>query len=417
LTGLAGKTFEITIEKLIYGGHGLGRHQGKVVFVPFVVPGDRLLVRTIEGKKTFIRAETVKLLDPGPDREQPRCPHFGRCGGCQWQNLEYSRQVETKRKILEELLHHKLPETRDQLIPMSASPKPYEYRSRARLQLRGQGSGARIGFYRYLSHEVEDVEMCPLFTPMLNQALASVRSALCRGKIAPGVLQMAIACSEEEARWEMAAVDAQLDEGASSLADLAEAAPIPLDLHRRIGDFAYAVSPAAFFQANDSMVSELTGSLQELAMDAGRSAVLDLYSGVGLFALPLARHYRRVVAVESSPLAARLCVMNAASAGILNLETHCSDVAAWMRGSGSPAKAGFDLIVLDPPRAGAGPEVMSRIQEWAPEAIIYVSCDPQTLCRDLSAIRPGTYQIDRIQGLDLFPQSYHFETIVRLKRR
>ena len=157
--------FEIKIDKLVYGGSGLGRHEGKVVFVPFTAPGDRVRVRLAEQKRNFARASVVELLEPGPGRQDPPCPHFGVCGGCQWQHLEYAQQLEFKRRILEETLHHHLPETRTLEIRMTASPQPLGYRTRARIQMAGAGPGARAGFFRLQSHRIEDVKSCPGASP------------------------------------------------------------------------------------------------------------------------------------------------------------------------------------------------------------------------------------------------------------
>ncbi len=393
---------------MIYGGNGLGRHGGKVVFVPFSVPGDRLLVRVVEEKKTFARAEILKLLEPGSGRVQPGCQYFGKCGGCQWQQLEYARQVDAKRQILEELFHHRFPQTRDMLIGMKACTRDYGYRSRARLQVKGCGSSAKIGFFRYQSHEVEDIYLCPLLRPTLNGALNSVRESR-QSSIAPlDPCQIEIACAEDAGIWEAATITGE-EKG------WMQGQPLPV-LQRRIGDYAYKVSPAAFFQANDFMLAELIGTVMEQADTSSNHSALDLFCGVGLFTLPLGRRFDRVLGVDSSPVACDLAIRNAAAARFQNIAIRCQTVTEWLRSFGTGSTAAFDLIVLDPPRTGAGSAVMDKIRECAPEAVTYVSCDPQTLVRDLSSITPGKYRIEYIQGLDLFPQTYHFETVVRLRR-
>jgi 23S rRNA (uracil1939-C5)-methyltransferase len=384
------REFEITIDRLVYSGAGLGRRDRKVVFVPFSVPGDYLLVRQVEEKKQFARAEIIRVLKPGPGRISPVCPHFMKCGGCHWQQLEYLRQVEVKRQILEETFHHRFPQTRDLPIAMEACSQPFGYRSRARIQLRDAGAGPVIGFYRCGSHTVEDVESCPLLRPSLNKALSAVRQH--RGDTGVGKQEMDIACSEEE------------DFG------IAESVEI---LHKRIGEFRYSFTAPVFFQANDFIISELVSLVRRLSENAGCNTAIDLFAGVGLFTLPLALQFKKIFAVESSQAACRLCSMNLSEAKLHNAQVLCSDVLQWMKSAGSPA--GPDLVVLDPPRAGAGIEVMEQIREWAPKTIIYVSCDPQTLCRDIAQIS-ASYKIDWIEGLDMFPQTYHFETVVRLSR-
>lgn len=409
------RTFEIRIEKLIYGGYGLGRRRGKVVFVPFSAPGDRLLVKTVEEKKTFTRAAIVKLLEPGPGRVEPPCQYFGSCGGCQWQHLEYAQQVDAKRKILEEIFHHRFPGTKDLLIGMKACTRDYGYRSRARLQARGSGLARKVGFFRFQSHEVQDIHFCPLLQPTLNTALASIRDSRQRSVAPSGPCQLEITCVEDTKSWEAARVTGDLDEDLSGQSRAVQGHDAPV-LQRRVGEYRYTVSPAAFFQANDFMLTELVASVMELAEGASNRSALDLFCGVGLFTLPLARRFEDVLGIDNSRLACDLAQTNAAAAGFQNVRISCESVAGWMPASGPGSSPEFDLVVLDPPRTGAGPEVMNRIRECAPKTIIYVSCDPQTLIRDLASIPAREYRIDYIQGLDLFPQTYHFETIVGLNR-
>ena len=404
-------TIEVTVEKVIYGGAGLARHEGKVVFLPFTAAGDRVKARIVEQKKNFLRASVVEILEPGPGRQVPPCPHFGSCGGCQWQHLEYSRQLEAKRAILEEIFHHRFPETRNLKIDMKGCPEPFGYRSRARIQMRGFGDNSKIGFFQFHAHDVEDVESCPLFLPLLNTALKSIRETRRSAASDPGVQQMELACSSEEGAW--AAANLHTAGDPTIEVETGSGGSEEILLLRRVGEFAYLVSPSTFFQANDFLLEELVETVNDLSKDRGTGAALDLFSGVGLFTLPLARHFQRVVAIEESALASRLCARNARDAGLANVEVICAEASAWM-----PAEASdrtFDLIVLDPPRAGASSKVFERLIQWRVPTILYVACDPQTLARDLALLSPRFYEIDFVRGYDLFPQTYHFETIVRLR--
>lgn len=401
-------SFEVTIEKLVHGGSGFARHEGKVVFVPFSVPGDRLLVRKAEEKKAFCRAEIVRVIEPGPGRVAPRCPYFGTCGGCQLQQIDYCRQVESKREILEEAFHHRFPETGGLPIVMKACPQPYGYRSRARIKVRGSGSEATVGFYQCGSHTIVDVERCPLFRDALNEALSFVRRSQQSREADPRPREMDLACSEEEGIWITSSPEKELTNAATGQQSRNF-------LQRKVGEFTYSVEASAFFQANDFMIHELVDLVTEFVAGTGSGSALDLYSGVGLFSLPLARLFASVEAVESSEDAVRLCRQNAASAGIENIRAVCAGVSDWIR-SQNRASRRYDLILLDPPRAGAERIVMETIREWSPAHILYVSCDPQTLVRDLSRICPAPYKIAQIVGLDMFPQTYHFETVVKLEK-
>jgi len=405
---------DLEIEKLVYGGWGFGRHEGKVVFVPFTTPGDRVEVRPRVVKKNYIRASLIRILEPGSGRQIPPCRHFGSCGGCHWQHIEYARQVDAKRQVLEEILTHRFPQTGDLLMPMRASLRSYEYRSRARFQLQELAGEMRVGFFRFHTHDVEDIEMCPLLRPTLNDGLAHIRGAVqaCPKHAWPRHIDAA--CAEEDGRW--AAAETEPLEGQGLPGEEDPAAPAKT-LVRTVGIFQYRFSPSVFFQANDFAVGDLVDRVSALARECGGSAALELFAGVGLFTLPLALTFASVTAVESSEAASRFCKENAAQAGLDNVRTHCADVLAWMGAAGSLAPPALDLVLLDPPRTGAGREIMRRIAEWSPETIIYVSCDPQTLARDLAALPIGNYQIDHLEGFDLFPQTYHFETVARLRRR
>jgi 23S rRNA (uracil1939-C5)-methyltransferase len=407
--------FEIRIEKVVFGGAGLGRHEGQVVFVPFSAPGDLLLVKPIQKKKNLIKAEIVKILEAGEGRAEPRCSHFGRCGGCHWQHLDYKCQVEAKRSILEETIRHRFPQAKSVPITMLASPRDFGYRSRARLQVRGFGPQAVVGFFHTESHIVEDIQACPLLLPLLSDAIPVVRKSLHGMPDNPGGDEIEIAASTEENRWE----SARSFSGSREKGDRDARGRREIDsglLTRTAGDFSYRFSPSSFFQANDAMLDELIAAVAGLFQNSPEEDALDLYGGVGLFALPLARKHLRVVSVEASRAAGMLCLENATNAGLNNIRTVCGDVGKWMRAVGSVAPPAYDTVVLDPPRTGAGRDVMDWLKQWAPRKIIYVSCDVQTLCRDLAWLTPGAYAIDRVQGLDLFPQTYHFETVVRLIR-
>lgn len=409
----APRSFEVIIEKLVYGGSGFGRHQGKVVFVPFSVPGDRLLVRPVEDKKTFTRAEIIRILKPGKGRVAPVCPYFANCGGCHWQQLEYSGQIEAKRRILEEIFHHRFPQTRELPITMRGCAHPFGYRSRARVQLRGAGSKASVGFFRTRSHSVQDIENCPLFRPSLNEALSSIRQFKHRIDPDSNPQEMDMACSQEEDLWAVARVGKEQSDSVPTLSGSGKRDE--LLLKRKVGEFYYSVSASVFFQANDFMVPDLVSVVRESIEGAGQDSALDLFAGVGLFSLPLARVFRKVTAVENSPAACRLCSANATAAGITNLKAVCADVVTWMKSETSSGVPKPDLIILDPPRTGAGEDVMEQILKQEPEIILYVSCDPQTLVRDLM-FSARHYRIDSVEALDMFPQTYHFETVVRLKK-
>ena len=391
---MVSEAFVVTAEKLLYGGDALARRDdGKAVFIPYAVPGDRLLVRPRAEKKNYIHAEILEILTPGEGRVAPLCPHFGKCGGCDWQQIEYPRQVEAKRRILEEIFYHRFPETRRLTITMRPCSRPFGYRSRARVRRR-VGRKVTVGFFRGGSHFVEDIENCPLFRPCLNDALRALRQTRITA-LNENIQEIDIAGSEEDRKWVIA-----------KGGDKEEL------LQRKVGDFTYNVTAGTFFQANDFMIDELVSHVMDCVPRTGSGAALDLFSGAGLFSLPLARRFSGVAAVEYSRESRRLCEMNAAAAGIENLETVRADAAEWLN---SQTASQFECVVLDPPRAGVGHGVMERVGRLASKTIIYVSCDPQTLARDIEWLDMDLWRIVSIAGFDMFPQTYHFETVAHLR--
>jgi 23S rRNA (uracil1939-C5)-methyltransferase len=404
---------ELRIDKLVYGGDGLGRLNGKVVFVPFSAPGDEVLARTIESRKGFARAEIREILRPGSSRRVAACPHFGVCGGCHWQHIGYSAQLEAKLRILEEIFHHRFPETRGLAIGMKPCPVEYGYRSRARIQVRLSPTGVRLGFYRVRSHAVEQIEACPLLRPSLNNALAALGDLSAAYLRSGSISELEIAASEENRKWIWASPgDDAMSGGAPGFAG-EKADPL---LVRKVRGVDYSVSPLTFFQANDFMVSDLVSCVTDLVKESGPRTALDLYCGVGLFSLPLAQQVDEVIAVESTPVSATLCRGNALAAGLSNVRVVRAESGEWLESIGAASAAGIDLVLLNPPRTGAGLAVMDRLTRIAAETVIYVSCDPQTLARDLQRLTGQGYRIDYLEGLDLFPQTYHFETVVRVRR-
>jgi len=409
---------EVTIEKIAYGGSGLGRCSGKVVFVPFSAPGDRLLVDVVREKKDYVRGTIAEILSPSRGRTLPPCPHYGRCGGCQLQHMDYPLQVEAKEEILREAMHRRIPSTRGFSITMEACPRPLGYRSRARTQIRRQGNRLLTGFYRPESHAVEPIEQCPLLRPQLNQALLALGSCSPDAAIGRDIRELDIAGSEEEGLWTAVSSKGEpfAGTGPSLIRDGARIGGIVLK--RKIGAFTYSVAPPAFFQANDFMTGRLVDLVLEMSQGCGnRHAALDLFSGVGLFSLPLAGEFDSVIAVENSRIASDLCSLNISEAGAKGIVPVCADVSDWLESRLSGRDSSFDLVLLDPPRTGAGVKTMKQIRALAPKTIIYVSCDPQTLVRDLSCATESGYSIERVSGLDMFPQTFHFETIVRLTLR
>jgi 23S rRNA (uracil1939-C5)-methyltransferase len=389
-----GKTLEVTIEKVVPNGFGLGFAEGLTVFVSLAAAGDRLLVRINQVKGRTAFAEIVEIRAPSADRIAPPCAYFGRCGGCDFQQLNYDAQLRAKVGILRDCLTRigKLDYPGE--IAIVGSPKPFGYRSRAQWHL--DTRRRRIGYFRRNSHDVIDVEQCPILTDELQNTLTALRSEV-----------------EWESFWaekveiEAANAGSEVSVYSSEIVEPTREIVFQLDENR------YFYDAQSFFQGNAFLIDALVRTA--LADVSGRAA-LDLYCGVGLFTLPLARRFEKVWGVEASEKAIDAARKNIENARLENAEVFAESVGEWLAETGEKLN-GIDFILLDPPRAGAERETIEGILKLRPKRVSYVSCEPSTLARDLRILCENRYEIEQITALDLFPQTHHVETVVRLKCR
>jgi 23S rRNA (uracil1939-C5)-methyltransferase len=438
----------VTIEKLIYGGEGLAHHEGSTVFVPFVLPGEQVDAAPIEEKKKFVRARLNKALAPSPDRVPPPCPHFGTCGGCNYQHMPYESQLKYKTEILRETLRRIGRIDWPGEITAHGSPA-WGYRNRAQWKVRplkntlpdqsdaghktSESSSAadktklEIGYFRSNSTVLCTVEDCAILSPLLLKALLSLREALAAGVFPRTLREVEAFADAGDSKLLLTATFAGFPSRAAELAEkirglLPEMGSLlffdptrermelfgPGFLEYEAGGLKYRIGHFSFFQVNRFLIDDLTREVCERE-ESGRLA-LDLFAGVGLFSIPLARRFERVVAVESNPAATRDLEANVRAGG--SIEVRTADVERFLeRHREKP-----DLITLDPPRAGLEPGIIKRIARIAPARITYVSCEPPTLARDLVGLREGGYSISEVHLFDLFPQTFHMETVVRLRR-
>ncbi len=435
---LSGK-IDVTIEKLVYGGEGLAHHEGSTVFVPFVLPSERVTAEPVEQKKKFIRARLKQILEPSPHRTAPLCPYFTTCGGCDYQHIPYDAQLAYKVEILRETLRRlgKI----DWLGEIKThAAEPWRYRNRAQWKVRPLGSNASdaadsddtalgIGYFRANSTSLCAVDDCPILSPVLLKTLLSLRTALAAGALPVQLREIEAFTPEDaagnDARVLLTATFAGFPScAAEHAAKFREIVPElesllfhdpgrdrmelfgPGFIECAVGDHKYRVGHFSFFQVNRFLTEELAREVTEV--ETGGELALDLFAGVGLFAVPLAKRFKRVVAVESNPAAVRDLETNARG----SIEIRTAEVEQFLQKfKGTP-----DLVVLDPPRAGLAPGAAQRLAKIAPRRITYVSCEPPTLARDLIVLREAGYEISHVHLFDLFPQTFHMETIVRLLR-
>ena len=386
----SGDELDVRIEKIVPRGPGLAFAENLTVFVPLAVPGDHVRVRIDEIKKRTSFAEIVDVIEPSPERITPPCPHFGTCGGCDFQQMEYASQLAAKVGIIRDCLH-RIGKIEVDDVEIVGSTQEFGYRSRAKWHL--DRIEQTIGYFRRDSHDVIDVHECPILTPGLQSALEDLRT-----KIDWAMLW------DDSA--ELEAVTG--DDGSVSMFSREMAQPTAEITVNAAGE-EFSFSAQTFFQSNRFLLEKL---IETAVGDASGNTALDLYCGVGLFALPLARKFTNVIGVEDNVTAIGFAKKNAERAGLKNVEFRRSGVRTFLNECNV---ASTGLILIDPPRAGAEKGTIEKIAQLRPREISYVSCEPSILARDLRYLLDAGYTINRITAFDLFPQTHHVETVVRLR--
>jgi 23S rRNA (uracil1939-C5)-methyltransferase len=431
----------VKIEKLVYGGEGLARESGETIFVPFVLPGEEVEIEITERKKKLLRGRVARILQASPQRIEPRCPHFGVCGGCDYQHMPYEEQLSAKEQILRETLRRIGFVDWKEPITVRPSP-PWEYRNRAQWKIRpiastGTGNQAidssAIGYFQARSTALCPVQTCSIVSPKLFAAFQSLREALAIGKL-PSTLQeieafadsadndllLTVTCSSvPRASDPLLQTFSQLLPSAKSilLRDPAGARMAlfgPGFLQYEVLQKSFRVGHLSFFQVNRFLVREMAGIVRDLA-GTGELA-FDLYAGVGLFAAVLAENFTEVTAVEADPASARDLETLARSAQN-KIAVH-NQPASLFLGKSKQKRASRipDVVVVDPPRTGLERGVAEQLTHLAARKIIYVSCDPSTLARDLAKLCSQAYTLRELHLFDMFPQTYHIESVVFLER-
>ena len=379
------------------------------MLTPFVLPGEKARVELLEGVNTRL----VKVVEASPDRVQPPCPLFTRCGGCNYQHAPYDFQLARKVEILREQLRRVGKIEYSGEIETISGP-PLGYRNRVQVHILSSGrAGRRLGYLARRSHKLVPLtEDCPVASPRLNQALKAMRARLHDARFPRFVQSLELFTNETDLQVNVVETSQPLRR---DFFDWCESVST-LDYQTALGTF--RVGPRSFFQVNRFLIEKLvdaalSGSAGNDAAlsDAAGTTALDLYAGVGLFAIPLARRFASVTAVEAGSSAVRDLEFNAEfnAAGALRVEhSRVEDYIANLETTP-------DFILADPPRAGLGKEVVKHLNRLAPPRVTIVSCDPATLARDLAAL-PG-YSIERLTMVDLFPQTYHMETVVHLRQK
>jgi 23S rRNA (uracil1939-C5)-methyltransferase len=428
---------KLTIEKMIYGGDGLAHlpaddsGRGKTAFVPFVLPAEEIQARVTEEKPSFIRATAEKILTASPQRTEAPCPYFQSCGGCHYQHTPYQNQLQIKSQILRETLARTAKIEWKEDITVHAA-EPWNYRNRTRMKL--QHAPFALGYYKFNSHELLPVEQCPISSLLINKAIAVVwklgRAAALDASIVE--IEFFANANDDKLLFEIylstKGNDALLERSAAGLfkslkSELPELSGVAAFFQGPAAQsFGYEaadsllyetslakfrVSAGSFFQVNRFLINDL---LTTATAGASGALAWDLYAGVGLFSAALVKSFERVIAVEAGAASADDLKHNAPR----SVKPVQSTIEAFLNPKGKRPKP--DFILVDPPRAGLGSKTAKQLAAVEAPQITYVSCDPATLARDLRVLLDAGYQIEQLHLMDLFPQTFHIETIARLSR-
>ncbi|HVQ74216.1 MAG TPA: 23S rRNA (uracil(1939)-C(5))-methyltransferase RlmD [Candidatus Binatia bacterium] len=449
-----GDSLSVTIEDLAFGGEGVGRADGYVVFVPRSVPGDQVRVRLTQARARFGRGTIEAVERPSADRTEAPCPYYGRCGGCRLQHVTYAAQLAFKQKQVADCLSRIGGLGAFELRPIVGAAEVWGYRNKMEFTVvpRGPDGGAVIGLHEQDRYDVVlDIERCLIQSDRMNvlldevrrfaadQRLSAYRQETGEGLLrflmlregrataeamvnvvtsAPAVPELAPLVARVQARVpETTSVVMNVNPRKASVAVGVEEHLLGGRDHIResVGGLSFQVSPSSFFQTNTAQAERLFALALEATGLTGAETVIDLYSGTGAISLLLARRARWVYGIEIAPAAVADAERNAAANGIQN----CTFLAGEVRHvlpSLMARGVAAQVVVADPPRAGFHPRALRTLIALAPERIVYVSCNPATLARDLAELGGGGYRLEWVQPVDMFPHTPHIEAVARLVR-
>lgn len=432
-----GDEVELFVSRLVPGGEGLTEAAGLKVFVPFAAPEERIKARIVIRKPDYAVAEIVEIVEPSPLRVEPRCPYYRRCGGCQLQHIAYPGQLVIKKLLLNDALQ-RIGKIFIPVANIAFKASEWHYRNKTQYPVARKGNGLKIGFYERRSHNLVNISACLLHPERFDQIRLQVLESfnkekaydkkrhqgnirhfvLRQGKDEEILVILVTRTKEVPAKW---AAIANIPKVKSVVQNIN-----PEKTNRVFGKETitlsgsgfvkkvllgreFRVSPTSFFQVHIPQAEELCRKVVNAVAPTGTESLLDLYSGVGMLSLVLSGMVRKVTGVEVDPIAVADARFNAESQGVKN--------AVFLEGDASKLiteLSGFDVVVLDPPRKGCDLETLSCIAAMKPRTVVYVSCNPATLARDLAILEEKGYFCERVEPVDMFPQTAHIEVVATL---
>jgi 23S rRNA (uracil1939-C5)-methyltransferase len=432
------KSVLVKIDKLVHGGKGLTHDGSLAIFVDGVLPGESVRVQLERVKKGYAEGRLLEVVTPSPHRTDAPCPVYGQCGGCQLQHASPTAQLELKRDILAETLVRLGGLTDVDVPPLMASPEVYGYRNRARLAVvTPKGKTASLAYHEEGSHRLVPIAACPLLAPRLNETVAHLNRALAGSGMMAALIQevrlgYSVATGElvfqyEAERCTRRQAESWFERVRTGLAGLKRQVMIAgrglqqrrwvdgeTALPEQVAGLRLRCSDRSFTQANWRLNETLVETVTDWALTGQERTplrVLELYAGIGNFGLPIARGGALVTLVEANPAALADARYNARVNHVGRCRFRQGPVEAILDAS-TPDE--YDLVLMDPPRTGLSKEALTGLLRLRPHRLVYLSCDPPTLARDLRAMREAGYRVTRLQGFDMFPQTMHIETLVEL---
>ncbi len=433
-SGACGDPETVTLTGVAHGGEAVGRVEGLVAFVRLGLPGEVVRVEPVERKARFLRGRAIEVLAPSPVRTTAPCPIFGTCGGCHWQHATYSAQLEFKTQVLRDQLARLAGLPDPPVEPPVPSPQEWHYRNTVQLVPDSRGGARLLCFRQFHSHQLVPVEHCYISDELINRCLGeapwaalddatwSTLGAIEVRVVPHRAVQLTLAGKRLPSRSQVEAFAARTREAIPQLAGVLVAyerggRPVLVwgtdTLEYELAGFRLAVPAGTFIQVNLGAAERLVEQVLAWLEPGPADVALDAYAGAGTFTLPLARRAAAVTAIEAQVAAAEAAAANAAAAGLANVAVHArlaEDVMTQLQGT-------IDLAVLDPPRRGCSAVVLAALARLRPRRIAYVSCEPSTLARDVRFLVGHGYRLARARVVDMFPQTYHLESVSLLERR